>query len=155
MPPATLVAEPKSVHNLEQAIWCAVLLPLTPLTPIEPDAFADVGEEALDDVPSKKAALGSGTTNYIHIRIQQRNGRKTITTLQGVPTEYDPKKLLKAFKKEFACNGSLVQDEEMGQVIQLQGDQRTKILAMLTEEGISTSLPPSFSPLLACLEING
>ena len=58
-----------------------------------------------------------------------------------MPTEYDPKKLLKAFKKEFACNGSLVQDEEMGQVIQLQGDQRTKILAMLTEEGISTSSP--------------
>ncbi|SGY30193.1 BQ5605_C002g01128 [Microbotryum silenes-dioicae] len=74
--------------------------------------------------------------NHIHIRIQQRNGRKTITTLQGVPTEYDPKKLLKAFKKEFACNGSLVDDEEMGQVIQLQGDQRTKIAEILIEEGI-------------------
>jgi translation initiation factor SUI1 len=23
--------------------------------------------------------------NYIHIRIQQRNGRKTLTTLQGLP----------------------------------------------------------------------
>lgn len=40
------------------------------------------------------------TANHIHIRIQQRNGRKTITTLQGVPKEYDPKKLLKAFKSE-------------------------------------------------------
>jgi hypothetical protein len=38
------------------------------------------------------------SADHIHIRIQQRNGRKTITTLQGVPTEYDPKKLLKAFK---------------------------------------------------------
>lgn len=105
---------------------------------------------------------------YIHIRIQQRNGRKTITTLQGVPTEYDPKKLLKAFKsqfpslsppsssrscahaggelEEFACNGSLVEDEEMGQVIQLQGDQRTKIMGMLIEEGISTSSLPSPKP---------
>jgi hypothetical protein len=44
---------------------------------------------------------------------------------------------LKAFKKEFACNGSLVDDEDMGQVIQLQGDQRTKIHDMLVEEGIS------------------
>jgi translation initiation factor 1 len=67
----------------------------------------------------------------------ERNGRKTITTLQGVPTEYDPRKLLKAFKKEFACNGSLVDGEDMGQVIQLQGDQRTKIHDMLVEEGIS------------------
>lgn len=38
--------------------------------------------------------------------------------------------------EEFACNGSLVDDEEMGQVIQLQGDQRTKILQILVEEGI-------------------
>ena len=73
-------------------------------------------------------------------------------------TEYDAKKLLKAFKKvlcfphhiipyrrrkhstyslqEFACNGTLVEDEEMGQVIQLQGDQRAKIFSFLTGEGI-------------------
>ncbi|CAG8617134.1 2313_t:CDS:2, partial [Dentiscutata heterogama] len=76
--------------------------------------FADTGE---DD---------AGPQGYIHIRIQQRNGRKTLTTVQGLPVEYDQKKLLKAFKKEFACNGTLVQDEELGQVIQLQGDQRIK-----------------------------
>lgn len=44
--------------------------------------------------------IGLLTANHIHIRIQQRNGRKTITTLQGVPKEYDQKKLLKAFKSE-------------------------------------------------------
>lgn len=38
--------------------------------------------------------------------------------------------------QEFACNGNLVDDEEMGQVIQLQGDQRVKIANFLTEEGI-------------------
>ena len=38
--------------------------------------------------------------------------------------------------QEFACNGTLVDDEEAGQVIQLQGDQRTKILNFLVEEGI-------------------
>ncbi|CEQ42159.1 SPOSA6832_03954 [Sporobolomyces salmonicolor] len=96
------------------------------------DAFADEGAEEETQVEVKK----SKQTDYIHIRIQQRNGRKTITTLQGVPSEYDPKKLLKAFKKEFACNGSIVDDEEMGKVIQLQGDQRQKILEILIEEGI-------------------
>jgi translation initiation factor 1 len=139
------------------------------------DPFADEGDPlgGSNDVGSQQ--------NYIHIRIQQRNGRKTLTTLQGLPkgecfisfcicvdrhpdptlprTEYDSKKLLKAFKKvafdflfdpsitvssltpvslnqEFACNGTLVDDEEMGQVIQLQGDQRLKISNFLTENGI-------------------
>ncbi|KAG8833534.1 Eukaryotic translation initiation factor eIF-1 [Serendipita sp. 399] len=74
--------------------------------------------------------------SYIHIRIQQRNGRKTLTTLQGLSTDYDYKKILKEFKKQFACNGTLIEDEEMGTVIQLQGDQRAKILKFLTEQGI-------------------
>ncbi|KAK4699807.1 surfeit locus 1 family protein, partial [Phenoliferia sp. Uapishka_3] len=106
------------------------------------DPFADLGEEestttSATDLEAKKQ---NKEANIIHIRIQQRNGRKTITTLQGLPTVYDPKKLLKAFKKEFACNGSLVDDEDMGQVIQLQGDQRTKIQGMLLEEGINKEL---------------
>ncbi|CAG8604379.1 3302_t:CDS:2 [Acaulospora morrowiae] len=74
------------------------------------------------------------------IRIQQRNGRKTLTTVQGLPSDYDQKKLLKAFKKEFACNGTLVQDEELGQVIQLQGDQRLKVQNFLSEEGIDKKI---------------
>ncbi|KAI9064502.1 eukaryotic translation initiation factor 1 [Trametes sanguinea] len=94
------------------------------------DPFADEGDPlgSTQDVGSQQ--------NYIHIRIQQRNGRKTLTTLQGLPKEYDLKKLLKAFKKEFACNGTLVDDEEAGQVIQLQGDQRLKISNFLVTEGI-------------------
>lgn len=43
--------------------------------------------------------LPAGTEDYIHIRIQQRNGRKTLTTVQGIATDYDKKKLVKAFKK--------------------------------------------------------
>ena len=41
--------------------------------------------------------------------------------------------------QEFACNGTLVDDDELGQVIQLQGDQRLKISTFLTEEGIPKS----------------
>lgn len=97
------------------------------------DPFADE-----DDPLAGNADVGS-QSNYLHIRIQQRNGRKTLTTLQGLPKEYDPKKLLKAFKKEFACNGTVVDDEEMGEVIQLQGDQRAKIANFLVEQGMSRS----------------
>ena len=35
----------------------------------------------------------------IHIRIQQRSGRKTLTTVQGIDDYYDKKKLVKVFKK--------------------------------------------------------
>ena len=45
--------------------------------------------------------------NYIHIRIQQRNGRKTLTTVQGVPAEYDQKRILKALKKVPSQDGFL------------------------------------------------
>ncbi|KAK1232272.1 Eukaryotic translation initiation factor eIF-1 [Marasmius sp. AFHP31] len=111
------------------------------LNSIDPFAEEDLGGETQD--------VGS-QSDYIHIRIQQRNGRKTLTTLQGLPKQYDPKKLLKAFKKvqqqhfeslraEFACNGTLVEDEKMGEVIQLQGDQRAKINAFLTDNGIERS----------------
>ena len=31
----------------------------------------------------------------VHVRIQQRNGRKTLTTIQGLSTEHDLRKLSK------------------------------------------------------------
>jgi translation initiation factor 1 len=63
----------------------------------------------------------------IHIRIQQRNGRKTLTTVEGIPSKFDLKKVLKVIKKQFACNGTVVQDQTAGDVIQLQGDQRNAV----------------------------
>ncbi|KAH0507504.1 Eukaryotic translation initiation factor 1b [Microtus ochrogaster] len=80
--------------------------------------------------------LPAGTEDYIHIRIQQRNGRKTLTTVQGIADDYDKKKLVKAFKKKFACNGTVIEHPEYGEVIQLQGDQRKNICQFLLEVGI-------------------
>ena len=86
------------------------------------DPFADSGD------------IETEPTNYIHIRIQQRNGRKTLTTVTGVPEEYDLKKILKVLKKDFACNGNIVKDPEAGSVIQLQGDQRLKVMQFLVKQ---------------------
>jgi translation initiation factor 1 (eIF-1/SUI1) len=33
--------------------------------------------------------------------IAERNGRKTLTTVQGIPAKFDHKKILKVIKKEF------------------------------------------------------
>ncbi|XP_014797669.1 PREDICTED: eukaryotic translation initiation factor 1b [Calidris pugnax] len=95
---------------------------------ITSDPFADATKG--DDL------LPAGTEDYIHIRIQQRNGRKTLTTVQGIADDYDKKKLVKAFKKKFACNGTVIEHPEYGEVIQLQGDQRKNICQFLLEIGI-------------------
>ncbi|KAK1768755.1 eukaryotic translation initiation factor eIF-1 [Phialemonium atrogriseum] len=92
------------------------------------DPFAEADE---DTGQTKKAQ------DSIHIRIQQRNGRKTLTTVQGIPPKFDHKKILKVIKKEFACNGTIISDTEskgMGEVIQLQGDQRNKIKDFLCDK---------------------
>jgi len=75
--------------------------------------------------------------NYVHIRTQQRNGRKSLTTVQGLNAELDFKKVLKAFKKDFCCNGTVVTDKEHGEVIQVQGDQRNNIAEFLTSKGLA------------------
>lgn len=70
--------------------------------------------------------------------MQQRSGRKTLTTVQGLPPALDKKRVLKAFKKVFACNGTIVDDEEQGEVIQLSGDQRHKVANVLVDEGVAS-----------------
>ncbi|NXT64677.1 EIF1 factor, partial [Chaetops frenatus] len=87
------------------------------------DPFADASKG--DDL------LPAGTEDYIHIRIQQRNGRKTLTTVQGIADDYDKKKL------KFACNGTVIEHPEYGEVIQLQGDQRKNICQFLVEIGLA------------------
>ncbi|WVZ03392.1 hypothetical protein V8G54_024198 [Vigna mungo] len=79
---------------------------------------------------------GAGSKEYVHIRVQQRNGRKSLTTVQGLKKEFSYNKILKDVKKEFCCNGTVVQDPELGQVIQLQGDQRKNVSAFLVQAGI-------------------
>ena len=66
-------------------------------------------------------AVEAGKDNTkVHIRVQQRNGRKCITTVQGLADDLDILKITRALKKTFKCNGSVVQDEELGEVIQVR-----------------------------------
>lgn len=89
------------------------------------DPFADAIES---DAPGGK--------EYVHIRIQQRNGKKSLTTVQGLKKDYSYEKILKDLKKEFCCNGNVVQDKELGKIIQLQGDQRKKVSQFLVQAGL-------------------
>lgn len=63
----------------------------------------------------------------LHIRVQKRNGKKCITTAQGFEEDLDVKRICKAMRKQFNCNGNVIADEDDGDVIQLQGDQRDNV----------------------------
>eukprot|EP00970_Alexandrium_tamarense_P012491 scaffold2931_cov204-Alexandrium_tamarense.AAC.20 len=92
------------------------------------DAFKDAADEP-----------GASQGDKVHVRVQQRNGRKCITTVAGLADDLDVKRICKAFKKNFSCNGALQKDEEDKEVIQLSGDQRTNVKEFLVDQEICHS----------------
>lgn len=74
--------------------------------------------------------------NKYHIRVQQRNGRKCITTLDGLEEDLDLKRICRAMRNAFSCNGNVTSKEGGGEVIQLQGDQRENMKQWLLEQEI-------------------
>ncbi|KAK1444934.1 eukaryotic translation initiation factor SUI1 like protein [Babesia gibsoni] len=80
---------------------------------------------------------GSNAANrLVHIRNQQRNGRKSVTTVQGLEETLDLKKMVRALKKEFSCNGTVITHAEYGSIIQLQGDKRHDVVRFLERENL-------------------
>jgi translation initiation factor 1 len=97
------------------------------------DPFADAAAE--DDVDK----LQGNTDQQIHLRCQQRNGRKCITTVQGLSESLDLKRLIKTFKRTFSCNGAIKTDKDTdGKIIQMSGDQRHGVRKFLTDHEIVT-----------------
>lgn len=81
--------------------------------------------------------FADASKDYIHIKSQQRNIRKTLTTLQEIKGWWFTikKKLVKPLKKKFASNGTVIEHPEDGEVIPLQGDQSKNICQFLLEIG--------------------
>ena len=82
---------------------------------------------------------GASQGDKVHVRVQQRNGRKCITTIAGLADDLDIKRICKAFKKNFSCNGAVQKDEDDKEVIQLSGDQRTNVKEFLLDQEICHS----------------
>jgi translation initiation factor 1 len=55
----------------------------------------------------------------------------------GSTDDYNKKKLVKAFKKKFACNGTVIEHPEYGELIQLQGDQQERLCKFQVERGLA------------------
>ena len=65
----------------------------------------------------------------ITIRVQQRNGRKSWTIIEGLDkiVNIDMKSLLKLIKKKLCCNGAIKSNKDLETIIQCQGDHRYKL----------------------------
>jgi len=75
--------------------------------------------------------------NKVTISVQQRNGRKSITSISGMAEDLDLKKILSYVKKTYNCNGSIVKNDKLGEVIILSGNQKDNIYNFLINEEIN------------------
>lgn len=92
----------------------------------------------LDQFPSSNNILDEIIhREVVHLRVQKRSGRKHITTITGLGQDLDFVRLLKAFKKQFQCIGSLdIQNNNFVLAIKLSGDQRENVKQFLLKEEI-------------------
>ena len=89
--------------------------------------------ETTDAFEEANAADNAGTGNKVHLRIQARNRRKCVLTVQGLDDDLDLKKICKYLRKNLQCNGAIVKDKTFGEVIQLQGDHRQAVRDFLVD----------------------
>jgi len=82
-----------------------------------------------------KAASSGGEEGNVHLRIQKRSGKKSLTIVQGLSKE-QANHALKRLRKKLCCNGTVVTDETFGTVVQLQGDQREAVKAYLIQRNV-------------------
>lgn len=90
----------------------------------------------LDAFAEAYSGVGGNQANKVHIRLHQRNRRKCILTVNGLADDLDLKRIAKYLKKSLKCNGAVVKDDEYGDIIQLQGDHRQKVLDFLVSQEI-------------------
>ena len=65
------------------------------------------------------------------------NSHPNLQITQGIGEQFDKKRIVKALKKQFACNGTVIEHPEYGEVIQLQGDQRNNVSQFLGDNGLA------------------
>merc|ERR1739848_172359 len=86
----------------------------------------------------------SHSSSKVHIRLQPVRGSKSVTTVQGLGLVRLPKsgevlpidlpKMVKALKTMLNRGGKVIDDEEYGKTIQMQGDVRKEIAQFLIKD---------------------
>jgi len=80
-------------------------------------------------------------TNNVHIRVQQRNRSKCITTISGMSRELDIDKIARFLKVKLNTHGTVKEVAELNneKIIQLAGDHRVSIRDFFIESEIYNS----------------
>jgi translation initiation factor 1 len=92
----------------------------------------------MDDLfETNNTTMTDKKVDKIHLRIQQ-NGKRYITTIEGLDADLDQKRIMKAMKKQFNCNGNISANADRGDIIQLQGDHRSVVIEWLIAQEILT-----------------
>eukprot|EP00808_Paulinella_micropora_P030531 g64453.t1 len=87
-----------------------------------------------DDVEDTHETKTKAPKGYVvHIRNQQRSGRKSLTLISGLPDDLNLQKIVKVMRKMFNTNGTILKDDEGLEVIQIQGDRRKDALDFLVK----------------------
>ncbi|KAJ5077208.1 eukaryotic translation initiation factor eif1 [Anaeramoeba ignava] len=81
---------------------------------------------------------GETKQQNVHIRVVQRTRNKWITTVEGLSQQLDLKKILGALRKQLHCTGTVIDNEDLGLILQLTGDQRQAVAKFLLDEEICT-----------------
>jgi translation initiation factor 1 len=64
----------------------------------------------------------------IHIRMQQRNGRKCLTLVEGIQkSKVELDNIVRFMRKTFHVSAAILKSPEGADVIQLSGDQRKNV----------------------------
>lgn len=87
--------------------------------------------------PAAKSGGGFPKDGVVRIcREKSGRGGKTVTVLYGVPgSQGEREDLLKTLKQQCGCGGSM-----KGSFLEIQGDQRDKILEYLESQGMKVKL---------------
>lgn len=77
--------------------------------------------------------------NVVHLRLQQRNARQRICTVEGLSQNLDFKKIKKTLMRDLCCNGIIIEDPVLGKILQFQGDHRRAIAKFIVDEQLVSS----------------
>ena len=75
-------------------------------------------------------------TSKVTISVEKRNGKKCITNVIGMADDLDLKKILSYLKKTHSCNGSVIKDDNHGEIMSFTGDQKENVYNFLIDEKI-------------------
>lgn len=113
----------------------------TSLTNTDKILFNVYTQNFLDDDFETTTTTSTKTTNKVGLQsskviisLQQRNGKKCLTLIEGLASDLDKKKILRYMKRTFSTNGTILCDPDTNaKVLQLQGDKRQVAKLFLTK----------------------